>query len=75
MSTKYTQAAGNGAEYEALHETLQKKHVEWLSFTCAQGQTHVPHIEQPETVDREARALIEKAVARLDSDSVNRKAE
>lgn len=44
----YTQAAGSGVEYKALHKAFKKKHADWFSCTCAQGQTHVPHIEQPQ---------------------------
>lgn len=60
----YTQPAGNGTEYKTLHEEFRQKHSEWFSFYCASGQTHVPHVEQPETVDREARELIVKSLAR-----------
>lgn len=65
----YTQPAGNsGAEYEEVHRKFQLEHSDWFSFFCAEGKTHVPHIEQPETVSREARALVAKALARFESE-------
>jgi len=51
-------------EYKDLHEEFQKKHPEWFTYSQADGQTHFPHIEDPEFVYKETLAIVDKALRR-----------
>ncbi|KAK1244134.1 hypothetical protein MKX08_002272 [Trichoderma sp. CBMAI-0020] len=51
-------------EYAKLHQDFQQKHPEWFTYIHAKGDTHFPHIEQPELVFKETVALMEKAIKR-----------
>lgn len=49
-------------DYRDLHEEFQKKHPEWFTFVQASGQTHFPHIEDPEFVYRETFVVVDRAL-------------
>ncbi|PSR77224.1 Alpha/Beta hydrolase protein [Coniella lustricola] len=59
----YTQPPGSGDDYHKVHEQFRQKHPDWFSFDHATGGIHVPHIEQPEKVDRITRDVITRTLA------------
>ena len=49
--------------YEQLHKDFQQKHPEFFSYVKSTGQTHFPHVEQPEVVSKEIEEILQKVLA------------
>ena len=48
----------------ASRKQKSKKNSEWFTYVQAKGQTHFPHIEDPEFVYKETLGVIDRAIKR-----------